>query len=77
MIIKDHKGFTIHLHFQDTRFKCPHCKKKYNDKDDKYHNRINKNKTMVTKVKCTCGIVFYLAVDYTGKFQTFEKEIKR
>lgn len=42
------------LDFANTVFTCPHCNKQYDDADDKYINRCNKNKKMYT-TKCSCG----------------------
>ncbi len=72
MFIKDHNGYAIHIHFAPFEFKCPYCKKMIDDSDDKYCKRIGKNKSGITKVKCKCGNKFYLALDMTGKYQTFK-----
>lgn len=72
MFLKDHKGKTIHIHLANINFKCPHCKKKYNDKDEKYYKRVDKNKSGITRVKCECKKIFYLAVDYKGEYATFK-----
>lgn len=69
-MIKIHDFF---IDFAKTDFTCPHCGKVHEDKDDKYFNRINKNKTWTTKVKCDCGKPFYLTVSFDGQFQTFIK----
>lgn len=54
-------------------FECPHCNKKYLDNNDKYLNRINNNKTWITKVKClNCQNKFGLTYDYKGDFVTFK-----
>ena len=67
-MIKIHDFF---IDFTKTDFTCPHCKKLHEDKDDKYFDRINKNKTFTTKVKCECGKQFYLTISFDGQFQTF------
>ena len=36
-------------------FKCPNCEKQYNDRDDKYLDRCQNNKSGITKIKCECG----------------------
>lgn len=41
----------------DDSFHCPHCGKVYND--EKYTDRINRNKWGYTRVYCECG-KFYL-----------------
>ena len=46
-------------------FTCPHCEKKYND--EKYTDRINRNKSGYTRVYCECGKVFDVVVDSLGK----------
>ena len=60
------------INFADTTFSCPHCGKQYDDSNDKYCDRINKNKSFTTKVKCECKKTFNLTFDYTGKFQSYE-----
>jgi hypothetical protein len=69
-MIKIHDFF---LDFAKTDFTCPHCQKMHHDKDDKYFDRINKNKTWTTKVNCDCGKLFYLTISFDGQFQTFKK----
>lgn len=61
------------IDFGKTEFKCPHCNKKYDDEDDKYLDRINKNKNWCTKIKCKCDKTFELTFDSTGDFITFVK----
>lgn len=48
----------------DDSFRCPHCAKEYND--EKYCNRINRNKWGYTRVYCSCGKPFNLFVDTFG-----------
>ena len=55
-------------------FDCPSCKKKYDDRDDKYLNRCNKNKNGCTRIKCDCGTSFYMTYDYKGDTVSFRKE---
>ena len=69
-MIKMHDFF---IDFAKTDFSCPHCVKLHVDTNDKYFDRINKNKTWTTKVKCQCGKSFYLTVSFDGQFQTFVK----
>ena len=67
-------GFQIQngfIDFAKTDFKCPACKKEYNDYDDKYVNRCNKNKTGITKVKCECGKSFWMTYNYMGDAVSF------
>jgi hypothetical protein len=67
-------GFKIpdgFIDFADTRFNCPNCNKEFNDDDDKYCKRINKNKSLITKIKCDCKKTFCLTVNTHGDFVTF------
>jgi len=61
------------IDFAKTDFKCPHCKRLHRDVNDKYFNKINKNKSWMTKVNCDCGQSFKLTIDYKGNFETFKK----
>ena len=49
----------------DDSFHCPHCWKEYSD--EKYCNRINRNKSGYTRVYCECGKLFDVVVDSSGK----------
>jgi len=54
-------------------FRCPHCDKFFVDYNDIRLNRINKNKSLYTKVKCVkCGKKFYLTYDIKGNFVTWK-----
>lgn len=53
-------------------FKCPVCKKKYSDLNEKYYNRCTKNKSGCTKIKCDCGYWFGMTYDYKGNAVSFE-----
>lgn len=59
------------IDFAKVDFECPICKTKYNDYDDKYINRCNKNKSGVTRIKCSCNNSFYMTYDYTGEAVSF------
>ena len=48
----------------DDSFHCPHCGKEYND--EKYADRINRNKRGYTRIYCSCGKTFNLFVDTFG-----------
>lgn len=72
MLLKDHKGYTIHIHFANLNFKCPYCKKKYNDKDEKYYKKINKNKSTIAIIRCECKEVFFLTANYKGEYVAFK-----
>ena len=56
----------------ETRFKCPHCEKKYDDINDKYLNRCNKNKNSWTTIKCECNNKFGVTHDITGDIVSFK-----
>lgn len=60
------------LDFAKVDFECPHCKKQYNDSEDKYLNRCNRNKNWSTRIKCQCGIFFYMTYNYKGDAVTFK-----
>ena len=49
----------------DDSFHCPHCGKEYND--EKYTDRIDRNKWGYTRVYCECGKAFDVVVDLLGK----------
>ena len=61
------------IDFAKSDFTCPHCKKIHDDTELKYFDRINRNKSWITKVNCECGKPFKLTVNYKGEFQTFKK----
>ena len=60
------------INFAKIEFKCPHCKKQYEDSDDKYLNRCNKNKNQYTKIKCECGNKFGMTYDIQGDSVSFK-----
>lgn len=67
-------GFQIpdgFIDFAKTDFKCPVCKKQYNDYDDKYVDRCNRNKTGTTKIRCECGRCFWMTYNYMGEAVSF------
>jgi len=51
---------------------CPYCGIDYYDEDDRYLNRINRNKRLYTSVKCLCGQKFYVTYDIKGDFVAFK-----
>jgi hypothetical protein len=61
------------IDFAKSDFTCPNCKKIHDDTDLKYLDKINKNKSWITKVNCDCGKPFKLTVNYKGEFETFKK----
>ena len=48
----------------DDSFHCPHCGKVYND--EKYCDRINRNKSGYTRVYCECGKAFDVVIASLG-----------
>lgn len=53
-------------------FQCPYCKKKYNDDEDVYLNKCNKNKSNCTSIKCICRNKFGMTYDITGDAVAFK-----
>lgn len=66
--VKINNGF---LDFAKIDFKCPNCKKKYVDINDKYLKKCEKNKSGVAGVKCKCGQRFFMTYDYQGNAVSF------
>lgn len=62
----------IHISFAKIDFKCPHCKKKYSDENDKYVTRCNNNKSGCTNIKCDCGNGFTMTYDMMGQAVAFK-----
>jgi len=62
----------LHITFAKIDFKCPFCLKEYNDLDDKYVDRCNKNKSGTTSVTCSCGKRFGMTYDITGQAVGFD-----
>lgn len=68
-------GFRIKSGFidlADTSFNCPYCGKNYDDNNDKYINRCNKNKTSRTFINCDCGERFGMTYEITGEAVGFK-----
>jgi hypothetical protein len=61
----------IFIDFAKTDFICPHCKKQYNDSDDKLCKRINKAKTMIIQILCECGYKFKVTANFMGELVGF------
>lgn len=59
------------LCYTEADFKCPHCGKEYND--EKYVDRACNNKSGITRIKCECGLPFYMTVDYMSRAYSFTK----
>jgi RNase P subunit RPR2 len=54
-------------------YQCPHCHKRWYDYNDMRLNRINKNKSGYTKVKCVkCGKNFFMTYNTKGEFVTWK-----
>lgn len=66
--VKIGNGF---IDFAKTDFKCPSCKKEYNDIDDKYLKRCENNKNGCTKIKCDCGESFFMTYSCMGDAVSF------
>lgn len=61
---------TIFIDMDEVDFSCPHCGKKYTD-DGKYLERMNRNKSKATTIKCKCRGTFYLTADIKGNLVTY------
>ncbi len=62
----------LHICFANIDFSCPNCGEKYSDDDDKFHDRIVKNKLMYTTTICKgCAEKFGIAADMTGDLVSF------
>jgi transposase-like protein len=59
------------IDFAKTDFKCPNCKKEYNDTDDKYLEKCERNKSGCAKIKCDCGKPFFMTYDCMGDAVSF------
>jgi len=57
--------------FANSDIICPNCNHNHKDKADKVTDRINRNKTWITKLTCECSTRFKITVCYTGDFETF------
>lgn len=62
----------IHISFAKVDFKCPHCEKQYEDSEDKYLDKCNKNTSGYTKIKCECKRTFGMTYGMTGQAVGFE-----
>ena len=59
------------LSFSSIDFLCPSCGKAYSDVNEKYLNRCNKNKSGSTRIKCSCGVAFYMTCNYMSDAVSF------
>ena len=62
----------LHLCIPNINFSCPYCGQKYNDADDKYLDRCNRNKTGFTTIKCICQERFGMTYDIKGNAVSFK-----
>jgi len=56
----------------EVRFNCPSCNKGYNDKNDKYFDRMRKTKYGHITIKCDCGDRFGLCQDIKCNLVSYE-----
>ncbi|REC56996.1 hypothetical protein DRF62_02220 [Chryseobacterium piscium] len=66
------KNAIIHISYAKTNFKCPHCEKPYDDSEDIYLERCNKNKSGCTTIQCECELRFGMTYDIAGKAVSFK-----
>lgn len=66
------KDKIINISFENTKFNCPYCGKKFIDINDKYLNRCNKNKSFNTKIKCECKNIFGMTYDWMSNPRGFK-----
>ena len=75
--IQINNGF---LDFANIDFNCPYCNKEYSDLNEKYLDRCNKNKSNMTKIKCSCGktfgMMYNIRVEAVGFYLVFKKKYK-
>lgn len=62
----------IHIKFANIEFTCPYCSKKYDDLDDKYLDRCNRNKSGWTSIKCICQEKFGMTYNIQGDAEGFK-----
>lgn len=62
----------IHLCLCNVEFQCPYCGAEYDDANEKYLRKINKNKYYITKIRCNCGAKFGLTYDIRGDVVAFK-----
>lgn len=61
----------------NTKFTCPHCRKRYDDAFGTYLARCNKNKSFTTKITCLCGEKFKMTHNMMGDAVSFKIEKPR
>lgn len=65
------KNDKIYIDNSNTNFKCPHCSKKYSDKDNEYLIKCNRNKSNSTSIRCECGYKFGMTYNTMGDAISF------
>jgi hypothetical protein len=71
------KNGIIHLSIPNVNFECPHCGKKYSDREEKYFDKCNKNKNSCTEIKCQCERTFGVTYNYKGNAVGFKLTSKK
>ena len=69
------KGYRIasgFIDFVNTAFECPHCKKAYNDDDERFYKKISKNKSYIISHTCECGNKFEVTISMVGDYVAFK-----
>ena len=67
----------VHISWCNINFKCPICEYPYKDDNDKYLDRVNKNKSGYTKIKCLgCNRLFGMTYNMIGDAVSFELDNK-
>jgi transposase-like protein len=66
------KAEIIHIKLAGIDFKCPHCSKDYDDRNEIYLRRLNKNKNCQTRIKCSCKHTFGLTANYMGNLESYK-----
>lgn len=57
----------IHINWANINFSCPHCGNAYADQEDKYLDRVNRNKCQYTRITCNkCEEQFGMTYDIQG-----------
>jgi len=62
------------IDFAKIDFKCPFCGKVYSDSESKYLNRVNRNKSGYTKIRCGCGQTFGMTYNIKSEAIGFKLE---
>lgn len=70
--LREKHKIKVHITFDRTDFKCAYCEKQYNDDENKYLDRCNRNRTGTTYITCSCGKKFGMTYDVTGQAVGFD-----